>query len=50
MAGVLTRQSGWMNQFGERLDPPLSSEGETVCPTTGAKYRLQNGEVTCLPK
>lgn len=50
MAGVPARQIGWMSQFGERLALPLTGKGETVCPTTGAKYKLENGEVTCLPR
>lgn len=50
MAGVPARQIGWMSQFGERLDLPLTGEGEAVCPATGAKYKLENGEVKCLPQ
>lgn len=50
MAGVPARQIGWMSQHGERLELPLTGDGETACPATGSKYRLQNGEVTCLPQ
>ncbi len=50
MAGVPARQIGWMSQYGERLALPLDGRGETTCPTTGMKYRLRNGEVTCHPQ
>jgi len=46
VVGVPARQIGWMSRFGERLDLPLSGEGQTVCPHTGECYRLQGGQVT----
>lgn len=45
MVGVPARQIGWMSAFGERLDLPLLGEGETTCPHTGDKYRLEHGRV-----
>ncbi len=45
MVGVPARQIGWMSAFGERLDLPLSGEGETVCPHTGDRYALWDGRV-----
>jgi UDP-2-acetamido-3-amino-2,3-dideoxy-glucuronate N-acetyltransferase len=45
MVGCPARQIGWMSRFGEQLDLPLSGEGETVCPHTGERYRLQDGRV-----
>lgn len=52
MAGVPARQIGWMSRHGERLNLPLTGDGDgdAACPATGTKYRLQNGEVTCLPQ
>ncbi len=50
MAGVPARQIGWMSQHGERLDLPLTGEGATTCPVTGARYCLESGEVRCLPQ
>ena len=50
MAGVPARQIGWMSQHGERLDLPLSGDGTTTCPVTGAHYQLEAGEVKCLPQ
>jgi UDP-2-acetamido-3-amino-2,3-dideoxy-glucuronate N-acetyltransferase len=41
IAGNPARQIGWMSRFGEKLDLPLTGEGETVCPKTGEKYLLE---------
>lgn len=46
MVGVPARQIGWMSAYGERLDLPLEGDGQTVCPHTGALYRLVQGRVT----
>jgi UDP-2-acetamido-3-amino-2,3-dideoxy-glucuronate N-acetyltransferase len=43
MAGVPARQIGWMSQFGERLELPLTGNAETLCPHTGFKYLLRDG-------
>jgi UDP-2-acetamido-3-amino-2,3-dideoxy-glucuronate N-acetyltransferase len=43
VAGVPAKQIGWMSRFGERLDLPLSGDGEAVCEHTGAKYTLKGG-------
>ena len=45
MAGVPARQIGWMSRHGERLDLPLSGDGEVRCPVTGDTYRLNNGQI-----
>lgn len=44
MAGVPAKQIGWMSQFGERLDLPLAGNTETLCPETGQKYVLRDGD------
>ena len=46
MVGVPARQVGWMSEFGEQLDLPLSGEGEAVCSQTGDRYQLSAGKVT----
>jgi UDP-2-acetamido-3-amino-2,3-dideoxy-glucuronate N-acetyltransferase len=46
MVGVPARQMGWMSQYGERLDLPLTGDGKTTCPATGVCYRLQNGTLS----
>lgn len=43
IVGVPGKQIGWMSQYGERLNLPLQGEGETVCPHTGTRYRVQDG-------
>lgn len=43
MAGVPAKQIGWMSQFGERLELPLTGNAETLCPQTGLKYLLCDG-------
>jgi len=45
MVGVPARQIGWMSEFGEQLDLPLTGDGEVQCPHTSAKYLLQDGVV-----
>ena len=45
MVGVPARQIGWMSEYGEQLDLPLSGNGQTVCHHTGAVYVLHNGVV-----
>lgn len=43
MAGVPAKQIGWMSQFGERLELPLTGIGEALCPHTGLRYVLRDG-------
>jgi len=45
MVGVPARQIGWMSEFGERLDLPLTGAGRTVCPHTGDTYVLEAGRL-----
>jgi UDP-2-acetamido-3-amino-2,3-dideoxy-glucuronate N-acetyltransferase len=40
VTGVPGRQTGWMSEFGERLDLPASGTGEATCAHTGTRYRL----------
>ena len=46
MVGVPAKQIGWMSEYGERLDLPLTGNGETSCVHTGAKYTLTDGTLT----
>lgn len=43
MVGVPARQAGWMSRYAERLALPLAGSGETTCPHTGDRFRLQDG-------
>ncbi|WP_114952880.1 acyltransferase [Sphingosinicella terrae] len=48
VVGNPARHIGWMSRHGERLELPLSGEGEATCPATDERYRLSGGEVRCL--
>jgi UDP-2-acetamido-3-amino-2,3-dideoxy-glucuronate N-acetyltransferase len=42
MVGVPAKQIGWMSEFGERLNLPLTGQAECVCEHTGSRYILNN--------
>lgn len=48
MVGVPAKQVGWMSQHGEKLNLPLTGNGQTTCPATGVRYTLQNGILSTL--
>jgi UDP-2-acetamido-3-amino-2,3-dideoxy-glucuronate N-acetyltransferase len=48
MVGVPAKQIGWMSEYGEQLDLPLSGDAETSCPHTGEKYQLSDGNLSKL--
>lgn len=41
--GNPARQCGWISEYGHRLD--FDADGNAVCPESGEKYRLDNGQV-----
>ncbi len=43
VVGVPGKQIGWMSEFGEQLDLPVTGDGEICCQHTGAVYQLTNG-------
>ena len=45
VAGVPGRPIGWMSEYGERLNLPLSGTGTAKCPATGAVYVLSGAQV-----
>ena len=49
MVGVPARQIGWMSEFGEQLDLPLSGQAEATCPHSGARYVLNGHILSKLP-
>lgn len=49
MVGVPARQVGWMSEYGEQLDLPLSGDAEAACPHTGVIYRLHSGRIEKQP-
>lgn len=42
--GNPARQAGWMSEYGHKL--LFDKNGEAICPESGDKYRLSNGEVS----
>ena len=48
MVGVTARQIGWMSEFGEQLDLPVTGNGEAVCANSGTRYQLSNGKLAHL--
>jgi UDP-2-acetamido-3-amino-2,3-dideoxy-glucuronate N-acetyltransferase len=46
MVGVPAKQIGWMSEFGEQLDLPLSGSAKTTCLHTGVLYCLDSGYIS----
>lgn len=46
MLGVPAKHRGWMSEYGEQLDLPLTGEGETICEHTGDRYVLRGTTIT----
>jgi len=49
MVGVPARQVGWMSEFGEQLDLPLSGNAVVRCPHTNAAYVLTDSKLARMP-
>ena len=45
MVGVPARQIGWMSAYGDQLDLPLQGNAEAICPQTGQRYVLEDGNL-----
>lgn len=45
VVGVPGKQIGWMSEYGEKLDLPVTGSAEALCPHTQDKYVLKNGIV-----
>jgi UDP-2-acetamido-3-amino-2,3-dideoxy-glucuronate N-acetyltransferase len=48
MIGVPARQVGWMSEYGEKLNLPLTGNIEAICKKTKQKYQLKENKVTKL--
>ncbi|MBU2862996.1 acetyltransferase [Reinekea forsetii] len=46
VVGVPGKQIGWMSEYGEKLDLPVTGNAEAQCPNTQDKYVLENNVVT----
>lgn len=42
--GNPARQSGWMSEYGHKLQ--FDDKGEATCPESGARYQLRDGKVS----
>ncbi|WP_449438833.1 UDP-2-acetamido-3-amino-2,3-dideoxy-D-glucuronate N-acetyltransferase [Pseudomonas migulae] len=45
MVGVPARQIGWMSEFGEQLDLPVTGEGSVLCEHSGDRYVLSGNRL-----
>ena len=41
LTGIPAKQIGWMSAYGEKLDLPLSGNGECICSNQNVKYILK---------
>ena len=46
MVGVPAKQIGWMSEYGEKLDLPVSGNAQTICEHTGQQYNLKDGQLS----
>jgi UDP-2-acetamido-3-amino-2,3-dideoxy-glucuronate N-acetyltransferase len=46
MVGVPAQQVGWMSRQGARLEIPVFGQAEAICPSNGARYRLDGQRVS----
>jgi UDP-2-acetamido-3-amino-2,3-dideoxy-glucuronate N-acetyltransferase len=46
MIGVPGKQIGWMSEYGEKLDLPLTGNTKTKCKHTNQVYELKDNKVT----
>ena len=45
MVGVPDTQVGWMSEYGEKLDLPITGNAEATCKHTSQKYQLKDSKV-----
>ena len=48
MIGVPARQIGWMSEYGEKLDLPVSGNAQAICEHTGQKYQLKDNQISVI--
>lgn len=48
VAGVPAKQIGWMSEYGEQLELPITGDGLTKCIHTGESYLLKNSRLIKL--
>ena len=47
MAGMPAKQIGWISKEGNKIDLPLSGNGEFLCEQSNKKYLLLDGNLSC---
>jgi len=45
MVGVPAKQIGWMSEYGEKLDLPVTGNGKTICKYTNQVYELNGNKL-----
>ena len=45
MVGVPAKQIGWMSEYGERLELPVTGSGKAMCDHTNVEYELLDGNL-----
>jgi UDP-2-acetamido-3-amino-2,3-dideoxy-glucuronate N-acetyltransferase len=48
IVGVPGKQIGWMSEYGEKLDLPISGNAQTVCKRSLKKYQLKDSKVSVI--
>ena len=48
VVGIPARQIGWISEYGEKLDLPLSGDAQTVCKKSGKQYQLKDSKVSVI--
>ncbi len=46
MVGVPAKQIGWMSEYGEQLELPLSGQAQVICPHSGKTYYLKGASLS----
>jgi UDP-2-acetamido-3-amino-2,3-dideoxy-glucuronate N-acetyltransferase len=46
MVGVPAKQIGWMSEFGEQLELPLTGNGSVICTNSRDVYYLKSGNLS----
>ena len=50
MVGVPAKQIGWMSEYGEQLELPITGSGQTLCKNTNSLYQLVNDNLQKIEK
>ena len=47
IVGVPGKQIGWMSEYGDQLDLPLSGSDDVLCPESKKRYILKGNKLSC---